>query len=183
MKSTTLIRPLNPLTDNLTEIAGLINQAYRGRESWTNENGLISGPRVRVDELMNMDDTVLLLVLNKEDSQSSPDAAADDSSSPPPPPRVIGTLQISLGKGEEDEEETVREGRQQQYSSGSAPDQHSHNAELGLFSIHPSFQRRGLGKMLLMHGIEYAKSRNKAGACMWGKAFLLFYLLHSEIVS
>ncbi|KAF9964460.1 hypothetical protein BGZ70_006420 [Mortierella alpina] len=140
-----LIRRAQPEEDvqHLDEIFRIVNTAYRSNAGWTHESHLIKDNRISkegISQLLNDKVKVLLLAF---DSASG---------------RVLGTAQLDpaecnpelddyKGEGEKD-------GGSSTYTESLPKTQIVH---LGLLSIDPEHQSRGLGRQLVEAAMNYAK--------------------------
>ncbi|CAO3568580.1 unnamed protein product [Mortierella alpina] len=140
-----LIRRAQPEEDaqHVDEIFRIVNSAYRSNAGWTHESHLIKDNRISKEgivQLLNDHVKVLLLAF---DGQSG---------------RVLGTAQLDPAESNPELDDYKSEGAQKNRSSTyteSLPK--AQIVHLGLLSIDPGFQSRGLGRQLVEAAMSYAK--------------------------
>ncbi|KAG0248989.1 hypothetical protein BG011_009683 [Mortierella polycephala] len=156
-----IIRLAHPEKDtgHINDIYRIINTAYRTDAGWTHEEHLIADDRISLEGVKEaLEDTLCPLVL-----------AFDQASG-----KVIGTLQLdpaerSPGLGfytvNKEEEERIQENgtKKNRGENLSTPSPYKESLPkeqqifVGLFSVDPTQQSRGIGRKLFEYGLDYAK--------------------------
>ncbi|KAK3812179.1 MAG: acyl-CoA N-acyltransferase [Benniella sp.] len=161
IKTSVYVRLASPEdVDQLALIHSVINRAYRSEGGWTTEAHLVSEERITLQEL--------------EDSlndKTHPVLIAFDSDTGHP----LGTVQLEPAEGYSDLGEYKGEGYSPEYKEPLPLDQ---QVFLGLFSVDPSQQSRGIGRKLVEAALRHAKEEMKRSQCV-------VYVLHmrSELIS
>ncbi|KAF9951196.1 hypothetical protein BGZ72_007234 [Mortierella alpina] len=148
-KASVLVRLAQPEDEaHIAEIHKVINRAYRSEGGWTTEAHLVSEERITIDELREaLADKVNPLLL------------AFDSESGQP----LGTLQLEPAEHYPDFGQYKKEGYAPTYSEVLPKDQ---QVFLGLFSVDPAQQSRGIGRKLVEAALVHARGVMKRTQCV-----------------
>ncbi|GJJ77367.1 hypothetical protein EMPS_09726 [Entomortierella parvispora] len=123
----------------ITQIHSVINRAYRSEGGWTTEAHLVSEERCSIDELKGA-------ILDKV----NPLLLAFDSETNEP----LGTLQLDPAETYPDFGEYKAEGYNCTHVESTPKDQ---QIFVGLFSVDPLQQSRGIGRKLVDEALRHAK--------------------------
>ncbi|KAF9906239.1 hypothetical protein EC991_000866 [Linnemannia zychae] len=148
-KSTVVVRLAS--ADDLTHIEAIhkvINRAYRSEGGWTTEAHLVTEERITVDELKE----ALLDKVN-------PILLAYDSETGEP----LGTIQLEPAEHYPDFGEYKKEGYVSTHTESTPKDQ---QVFLGLFSVDPAQQSRGIGRKLVEAALTHARETMKRTQCV-----------------
>ncbi|KAG0317540.1 hypothetical protein BGZ99_006227 [Dissophora globulifera] len=137
---TLIIRRADPENDvkHIDDFHRIINDAYRTEASWANEAHLINGERFSKDQLKDaMLDQVNILLLAFDPETGLP----------------IGTVQLDPAEVYPDYGIYMREGAEPYVETTPKEQQ----IFVGLVSVDPRQQSRGIGRKLIDAGLRYAK--------------------------
>ncbi|KAG9321631.1 hypothetical protein KVV02_006735 [Mortierella alpina] len=140
--ATVFIRRAQPEEDvqHVDEIFRIVNTAYRSNAGWTHESHLIKDNRISKEGIFQiLNDNVIVLLL-AFDSESG---------------RVLGTAQLDPAERNSELDDYKSEGENEWAYTESLPKEHL--VHLGLLSIDPEYQSRGLGRQLVESALNYAK--------------------------
>ncbi|KAF9922362.1 hypothetical protein FBU30_007560 [Linnemannia zychae] len=129
-------------------IHNVVNRAYRTEGGWTTEAHLITEPRITVDEMKE----ALLDKVN-------PLLLAYDSETGEP----LGTIQLEPAEHYPDFGEYKMEGYVSTHKESVPKDQ---QVFLGLFSVDPAQQSRGIGRKLVEAALIHARENMKRTQCV-----------------
>ncbi|KAF9915151.1 hypothetical protein BX616_006797 [Lobosporangium transversale] len=129
-------------------IHSVINRAYRSEGGWTTEAHLIRDERIPIDELKE----VLVDKIN-------PLFLAFDSESGQP----LGTIQLEAVEHFPDFGVYTKDGYVSPYTERLPKEQ---QVFLGLFSVDPTQQSRGIGRKLVETSLKYAKEQMNRTQCV-----------------
>ncbi|KAF9936374.1 hypothetical protein BGZ75_007079 [Mortierella antarctica] len=140
--ATVFIRRAQPEEDvqHVDEIFRIVNTAYRSNAGWTHESHLIKDNRISKEgifEILNDNVIVLLLAFDSESG------------------RVLGTARLDPAEHNPELDDYKSEGENESAYTESLPKEHL--VHLGLLSIDPEYQSRGLGRQLVQSALNYAK--------------------------
>ncbi|KAG0298716.1 hypothetical protein BGZ98_000109 [Dissophora globulifera] len=133
---------------HINQIHSVINRAYRSEGGWTTEAHLVSEERITIDELKAaLVDKVnpLFLAFDSETGEA------------------LGTLQLDPAEHYPDFGVYSMEGHVQSYVEPLPKEQ---QVFLGLFSVDPSQQSRGIGRKLVEASLQHAKENMKRTQCV-----------------
>ncbi|KAI1306261.1 hypothetical protein EDD11_004847 [Mortierella claussenii] len=140
-KAAVIIRRADPEQDlrHIDELYHIINAAYRSDIGWTNETHLIREERISKDKVNDaLHDTNNPLFLAFDAYTNQP----------------LGTLQLSPAEFYPEFGQYQKEGYASNYTETLNKDQ---QIFLGLVSVDPQQQSRGVGRKLVDAGLKYAK--------------------------
>ncbi|KAG0249231.1 hypothetical protein BG011_009495 [Mortierella polycephala] len=148
-KASVIVRLANAKDEShIEQIHSVINRAYRSEGGWTTEAHLVSEERITIEELK----AALVDEIN-------PLFLALDSESGQP----LGTLQLEPAEHYPDFGEYKKEGYASTYTETLPKDQ---QIFLGLFSVDPLQQSRGIGRKLVEAALHHAKVEMKRAQCV-----------------
>ncbi|KAF9087485.1 hypothetical protein BGX29_007613 [Mortierella sp. GBA35] len=148
-KSTVVVR-LASAEDvaHVDAIHKVVNKAYRSEGGWTTEAHLVSEERITIDELKEaLVDKINPLLL------------AFDSETDEP----LGTIQLEPAEHYPDFGEYKKEGYTRTYTETTPKDK---QVFLGLFSVDPAQQSRGIGRKLVEAALSHAKEAMNRTQCV-----------------
>ncbi|KAF9288810.1 hypothetical protein BGZ68_010544 [Mortierella alpina] len=136
------IRRAQPEEDaqHVDEIFRIVNTAYRSNASWTHESHLIKDYRISKEgiiQLLNDKVKVLLLAFDRESG------------------RVLGTAELDPAESSNELDDYKSEGDNAPTYIESLPKDRL--VYLGLLSIDPDYQSKGLGRKMVEAALNYAK--------------------------
>ncbi|KAG0208069.1 hypothetical protein BGX28_000889 [Mortierella sp. GBA30] len=148
-KASVVVRLAKPEDEaHINEIHSVINRAYRSEGGWTTEAHLVKEERITIEDLrLALADKVNPLLL------------AFDSESGQP----LGTLQLEPAEHYPDFGEYKNEGYAPTYVETVPKDQ---QVFLGLFSVDPSQQSRGIGRKLVEAALDHSENEMKRLQCV-----------------
>ncbi|KAG0374883.1 hypothetical protein BGX24_009808 [Mortierella sp. AD032] len=153
-KSTVVVRLVTAEdVDHVEAIHKVVNRAYRSEGGWTTEAHLVTEERITVDELKE----ALLDKVN-------PILLAFDSETGEP----LGTIQLEPAEHYPDFGDYKKEGYTSTHNEPVPKDQ---QVFLGLFSVDPTQQSRGIGRKLVEAALAHAREHMKRTQCV-------VYVLH-----
>ncbi|KAF9276675.1 hypothetical protein BGZ68_009854 [Mortierella alpina] len=148
-KASVLVRRAQPEDEaHIAEIHKVINRAYRSEGGWTTEAHLVSEERITIDDLREaLADKInpLLLALDSETGQP------------------LGTIQLEPAEHYPDFGQYKKEGYAPTYVEALPKDQ---QVFLGLFSVDPTQQSRGIGRKLVEAALLHARGEMKRTQCV-----------------
>ncbi|KAF9150935.1 hypothetical protein BG015_007239 [Linnemannia schmuckeri] len=148
-KSTVAVRLAT--ADDIAHVEAIhkvVNRAYRSEGGWTTEAHLVKEERITVDELKEA------LV-----DKVNPILLAFDSETNEP----LGTIQLEPAEHYPDFGEYKKEGYASTHTESVPKDQ---QVFLGLFSVDPAQQSRGIGRKLVEAALAHARENMKRTQCV-----------------
>ncbi|KAF9952434.1 hypothetical protein BGZ72_006303 [Mortierella alpina] len=127
---------------HVDEIFRIVNTAYRSNAGWTHETHLLKDNRISKEgilQILNDKGRVLLLAFESESG------------------RVLGTAQLDPAECNPDLDDYKGEGEGEIESTYTELLPKNLLIHLGLLSIDPEYQSRGLGRKLIEAALHYAK--------------------------
>ncbi|KAG0065744.1 hypothetical protein BGZ89_007971 [Linnemannia elongata] len=148
-KSTVVVRLAT--ADDIAHVEAIhkvVNRAYRSEGGWTTEAHLVTEERITVGELKEaLLDTVNPILLAFDSETNEP----------------LGTIQLEPAEHYPDFGEYKKEGYSSTHTESVPKDQ---QVFLGLFSVDPAQQSRGIGRKLVEAALAHARENMKRTQCV-----------------
>ncbi|KAF9570210.1 hypothetical protein EC968_002089 [Mortierella alpina] len=140
--TTVFFRRAQPEKDvqHVDDIFRIVNTAYRSNMSWTHESHLIKDNRISKEGIIQLLNDHVKILLLAFDSESG---------------RVLGTAELDPAECHPDLDDYTGDGENESTYVESLPKEDL--VHLGLLSIDPQHQSRGLGRQLVEAALRYSK--------------------------